>query len=212
MTTLVRAGRHRCDATCHNAGGRACRCICGGVLHGKREGAIALLAGLEVRLPAGVQGATIHLPALPPAEEEKLEPFDRYVTLTIRWREGPEPEVMGGGLMLASQDVAALFGVLEIDGRIAPWLELPEADRANIERALVDTGKDAASWWTAKFLQLCAKSDASHLEALRAAAPNHVAAYEAWRMHEISKGPERPDAPDRRDGDNFPAAEDTSNG
>jgi hypothetical protein len=80
----------------------------------------------------------------------------------------------------------------------ASRLVLPETDAANIERALQDTGKDPASWWTARFLQLCAKSDPEHLEALRFAAPDHVAAWEAWRNGPY-KDPNGFNEPERRD-------------
>ena len=49
-------------------------------------------------------------------------------------------------------------------------------------------GHDAASigdairgtHWTARLLQLIAKSDAEHLEALRRCFPDHVRAWEEW--------------------------------
>lgn len=38
MTTVISVstsdGTRRCDATCHNATGDMCRCVCGGRLHG----------------------------------------------------------------------------------------------------------------------------------------------------------------------------------
>lgn len=187
MTTLVRAGRFRCDATCHNAGGKRCACICGGRLHGKGyAGALGLLAGLEVRLPPGVAAASIHLPAILPAQEEETKLHDHYVTLTVRWNGPPdEVEVVGAALVMAAGDVlgnmmpAGLARIVDV--RVAPWITMPESDRQDIGRALNDSGKDPASWWTARFLQLCAKSDPAHLEALRAAAPETVEAWEHWR-------------------------------
>lgn len=60
MTTLLRAAGRRCDATCHEAHERACRCICQGALHGRREDAIRLrdLLNLE-RLGDGVRAADV---------------------------------------------------------------------------------------------------------------------------------------------------------
>lgn len=183
MTTLVRAGRFRCDATCHNARGKRCACICGGRLHGKGyAGALGLLAGLEVRLPPGVGAASIHLPAVLPAEVPM--DYEHHVTLTVRWSGPPAPEVLAGAMIYGIPDVFVAMGVpgpVDVDARTAPWITIPEEDRANIGRAMVDAGKDRADWWTAKFLQLCAKSDPAHLEALRAAAPDHVEAWERWR-------------------------------
>lgn len=68
----------------------------------------------------------------------------------------------------------------------APDIRLPESDRQNIERALQETGKDPASWWSARFLQLAAHSDPVHLEALRFAAPDHIEAWERWRSSPYS--------------------------
>jgi hypothetical protein len=188
MTTLVRAGAHRCDATCHNARGSKCACICGGVLHGQGYAkALSRLDGLEVRLPMGVSAASIHLPAvLPDVLEKDLDYMPRYdhsVTLTVRW-DGPpdEVEMVGAALVLAaSESLADAFGVKAIDARVAPWLSLDDHDREHMDRVMIAKGRDASTWWTAKFMQLCASSDASHLDALRAAAPELVDAYEAWR-------------------------------
>lgn len=49
-------------------------------------------------------------------------------------------------------------------------------DVANIQRILSGEG----DWWSAELLRLIAKSDRAHREALRLAAPLHVAAYEAF--------------------------------
>lgn len=103
MTTLVRAGRFRCDATCHNAGGKRC--------------ALGLLAGLEVRLPPGAGAASIHLPAILPAQEENPLSFDHYVTVTIRWN-GPPDEV---------ELVGAEGQPRIVDARVAPWITSDEA-------------------------------------------------------------------------------------
>lgn len=188
MTTLVRAGAHRCDATCHNAGGRKCACICGGVLHGQGYAkALALLDGLEVRLPMGVEAAVIHLPAVLPDAQEKepvyMPRYDHSVTLTVRWNGPPdEVEMVGAALVLAaSESLADTFNVKAIDARVAPWLSLDPHDRDHMDRVMISKGRDASTWWTAKFMQLCASSDGAHLDALRAAAPELVDAYEAWR-------------------------------
>jgi hypothetical protein len=124
------------------------------------------------------------LPAILPVEEETK--LDHYVTLTVRWNGPPdEVEIVGGALVMAAGDVVGAFmpagSPRIVDVRVAPWITMPEEDRRNIGRALVDTGKDPASWWTARFLQLCAKSDPAHLDALRAAAPETVEAWERWR-------------------------------
>lgn len=34
MSTIMKAGNLRCDATCHSAKGTKCTCICGGKFHG----------------------------------------------------------------------------------------------------------------------------------------------------------------------------------
>lgn len=34
MSTVLRAGKRRCDAVCHNATKEQCGCICGGKYHG----------------------------------------------------------------------------------------------------------------------------------------------------------------------------------
>ncbi len=34
MSTVLRAGKRRCDAVCHNALGEKCGCICQGKFHG----------------------------------------------------------------------------------------------------------------------------------------------------------------------------------
>lgn len=44
MTTLLLAGKRRCDARCHEARGKACVCVCDGHYHGARGQAGRLLA------------------------------------------------------------------------------------------------------------------------------------------------------------------------
>jgi hypothetical protein len=34
MSTVLKAGKRRCDAVCHDAKGTECGCICGGRYHG----------------------------------------------------------------------------------------------------------------------------------------------------------------------------------
>jgi hypothetical protein len=34
MSTVMKSGKLRCDATCHTAKGTKCTCICGGKYHG----------------------------------------------------------------------------------------------------------------------------------------------------------------------------------
>jgi hypothetical protein len=89
------------------------------------------------------------------------------------------------GLLRGLLQRARAEGTLRYDVTVrdAPVLHLPETDRLHIDKALQDGGKDPATWWSARFLQLLAKSDPQHYEALRFAAPDHVAAYEAWQTY-----------------------------
>lgn len=43
MTIVLALRDRRCDATCHNAIGGACVCICGGRYHGKGDSAPAMI-------------------------------------------------------------------------------------------------------------------------------------------------------------------------
>lgn len=114
--------------------------------------------------------------------EPTLEQLDDYTTAAKYLMQ--QALTTGDGPMLraikALMDETSKRLRMHIGG--AALVTMPASDAANIERALQDTGKDAAGWWTARFLQLCAKSDPVHLEALRRAAPDHVAAWEAWRL------------------------------
>lgn len=58
-------------------------------------------------------------------------------------------------------------------------IEISEWDRTHVQEALL-TG----DWWGADLLRLISKSDPMHTEALRAAFPSYVEAYEAWYFSE----------------------------
>jgi hypothetical protein len=79
-----------------------------------------------------------------------------------RWEEFPGVEVC--------RDCGAQRQLVELDG--------PSAfDVQHMKDILAGMG----DWWSARFLRLCAHSDRTHLEALRRAAPAHVAAFERWQ-------------------------------
>ena len=60
MTTVLTVGgsdgTRRCDATCHNAKGPNCDCVCGGRYHGKGQ---AALTAVEADVEAGVFGPDV---------------------------------------------------------------------------------------------------------------------------------------------------------
>ncbi len=74
--------------------------------------------------------------------------------------------------MIALVGHAGVYSVGDVPAMIDPPSEHDVEHLGDVLRA--------GDWWSARLLQLIAKSDPAHLEALRAAAPAHVAAYEAW--------------------------------